>query len=211
MKADTRSLSRPLIVLAILAFHAALIVALAIASRNLHLSIPTTRPIELLFLPRETTPKDQPERLLPNAPNPKLTAPQIGAPSAITLPSAADPTGGPESSVDWGSEARVVARGAPSPELRSFEHRSPSDPPPPAKSIFGEPPVHHAGEEFKTDDGGRAVFVNEDCYQVSNSFASPNALENGMGVQTYCKGKSRTPGGDLFDQLPAYKKHHPNQ
>jgi hypothetical protein len=30
-----------------------------------------------------------------------------------------------------------------------------------------------------------------------------------MGTQTYCNGQSHTARGDLFDQLPAYKKLHP--
>jgi hypothetical protein len=46
---------------------------------------------------------------------------------------------------------------------------------------------------------------------VLPDLASIGALANGVGVQTYCKGKSKAPRGDLFDQLPAYKGNHPSQ
>jgi hypothetical protein len=32
-----------------------------------------------------------------------------------------------------------------------------------------------------------------------------------MGLQTYCTWRSKAPRGDLFEQLPAYKKLHPEK
>lgn len=84
-----------------------------------------------------------------------------------------------------------------------------SDAPRPPKSIFPEPPAHHAGDAFSTSSGERAVFVSDNCYQVASTKAA-DAIDNGMGNQTYCIGKSKKARGDLFDQLPAYKKYHPN-
>jgi hypothetical protein len=55
------------------------------------------------------------------------------------------------------------------------------------------------------------VFISDSCYQVSKSITDiTNATNTGVGTQTYCNQKSRLPRGDLFDQLPAYKKLHPD-
>jgi hypothetical protein len=133
-------------------------------------------------------------------------------PGALTIPQPAAPTESAESPIDWAGEAQRGAATAvtPGPEIRSFDHRFPSESERPPKSIFDEPPEHRAGEQFRTDDGRWVVYVSDDCYQISDPFASTNALANGMGVQTYCKGKPKTPRGDLFDQLPAYKRNHAN-
>ncbi len=82
------------------------------------------------------------------------------------------------------------------------EYRSP-------KSVFPAPPSHRAGDEFTTPAGERAVFVSENCYQIASTNAA-TALANGMVTPTYCLRKSKTPRGDLFDQLPAYRKYHPD-
>jgi hypothetical protein len=39
------------------------------------------------------------------------------------------------------------------------------------------------------------VYVSDNCHQISDPLVSISALANGMGVQTYCKGKSKTPTG----------------
>jgi hypothetical protein len=206
---DTREPRRYLTLLAVLAFHLALIMALAMSSKTLRQSIPMSSPIELLFLPPAPATTS---RARPNSLSREKAKAALAAPSAITIPPPVVPTESAEPPIDWANEAQeVAAAAAPSPEFRSFDRRSPSESKPPSKSIFDEPPAHHAGEQFRTDDGRRAVFVSDNCYQISHPFASPTALENGMSVQTYCIGKSNKPRGDLFDQLPAYQKYHPSQ
>ena len=203
---------RYLTFLAVLAFHTALIIVLAMSSKTLRLSIPAKSPLELLFLSPTTASIARPERLVPMPPRPEVKN-VIGAPPSVNAPLSVAPIESKKPAIDWANEAQQVAAATePSSGVRSFDHRSGSGSShPPSKPIFDEPPAHHAGEEFKTDDGRRAVFVSDNCYQLSNPFASPNALENGMGVQTYCIGKSNQPRGDLFEQLSAYKRLHPSQ
>ena len=53
--------------------------------------------------------------------------------------------------------------------------------------------------------------MSHDCYQMSKSITSiTNATNTGVNLQTYCTRHSKVPRGDLFDQLPAYKKLHPD-
>ncbi len=193
----------------VLAFHAALVVGLIRFSRTLSLSTPT--PLELILIPTAATLRTRPPPVPPNSFHVDAKIAPT-APSAVTIPQPAAPAERAESPIDWAGEAQRGAAAAvtPSPDVRSFEHRFPSESERPPKSIFDEPPEHRAGEQFRTDDGMWVVYVNDDCYQISDPFAAPNALANGMGVQTYCKGNSKTPRGDLFDQLPAYRKNRAN-
>jgi hypothetical protein len=81
----------------------------------------------------------------------------------------------------------------------------------PQKSVFPEPPAHHAGEQHMLDTGEWIVFISDNCYQISSAIPTvPIALGNGIGQSTFCLDNSSTPRGDLFDQLPAYKRYHPN-
>jgi hypothetical protein len=112
--------------------------------------------------------------------------------------------------IDWAGTAHSVTA-AIAAEIESRENPSMSVSTPPAKSIFPGRPVRHAGEQFKTDSGEWIVFVSDECYQIANSPPkSPYALDNGMALQTFCVGVFNTPRGDLLDELPAYKKYHPD-
>jgi hypothetical protein len=210
MTGSSRSeLRRYLIFVSVLAFHLALVVALTKFSRTLPLSTPTA--LELILVATATTPRTRPPPVPPNSFRVETEiAPTT--PSAITIPQPATPTENAESPIDWAGEAQRGAATAVtrSPEIRSFDHRFPSEPERSPRSIFDESPEHQAGEQFRTDDGRWVVYVSDDCYQISDPLASTNALANGLGLQTYCKGKSSTPRGDLFDQLPAYKRNHAN-
>jgi hypothetical protein len=128
-------------------------------------------------------------------------------PDALTVvtPDSTSDVAGP--SIDWSQEARnaaaSIAKGAPAlddtnPVLQS-------------NSPFAAPPAHHKGEQIPTADGRWMVYITDDCYQLSKSMTSiTNATNNGMGLQTYCNRRSNKPRGDLFEQLPAYKKLHPD-
>jgi len=204
---DARTHRRYLTLLAVLAFHAALILAMA-KSRTSHVAISTTSPMELLYLPPQAA-----SRVRPNWPSPnsldREAKTAIAAPSAITIPPSAAPAGSSGAPIDWENEVHAAAQAmtAPNPEARSFDHRMP-EAQQPSQSIFDDRSAHRAGEQFKTEDGRWVRYVNDDCYQVSDPFASPNALSTGMGMQTYCRRKSKTPRGDLFEQLPAYEQLH---
>jgi hypothetical protein len=198
--------SRYWAIVVVLAFHL-LTIVIVVSSRSRRVLTSTTSPIEILFLPPETAARIRPPPALPN--HSKRTEAAISAaPSTPTItlaplsPSAAY-LGPP---IDWAEEAQTVA--AAMAKSDSLQTHQGSDTTPSSQSPFAPPPTHHAGEQFRTDTGEWIVFVTDNCYQVSSPIPpSPNAIDNGMGLQTYCLGKSHTPRGDLFDQLPAYMSH----
>jgi hypothetical protein len=195
----------------VLAFHLTLVMVIMRSFKITLLSTPISTPLELISIPAATTPTSRPPSVLPNSLHVDTKIARTPAPSGITIPQPVAPIEGAESPIDWIGEAQLAASGAavPGPDTRSFDHRFPREAERGPKSIFDEPPEHHAGEQFRTDDGRWVVYVSDNCYQISDPFAPTNALASGMGVQTYCRGNSKAPRGDLFDQLSAYKKRHP--
>lgn len=194
--------------LAVLTLHVAVLTGLVIASKTRLLTRPAAPPIELLILPRNTAPTIPPPPPTSSERRKKITAtPVVPPPDALSVvaPNAASEVPGPP--IDWAEEAHdaaaSIAQGAPIP--------SGPNPTPSPNSPFAPPPAHHKGEQIPTSDGRWIVYVTDDCYQVSKSMTSiTNATNNGMGLQTYCTRRSNKPRGDLFDQLPAYKKLHPD-
>jgi hypothetical protein len=84
------------------------------------------------------------------------------------------PTESKKPDIDWENEAQTAGAAATSgSDIRSFDHQSAPRPPPPSQSIFDGASVHHAGEEITTGDGQRALFIRDNCYQVSNPFYTP--------------------------------------
>lgn len=190
----------------VVALHVSLVIELIIASKTRALITSVPNSVELLVLPRDTLPKNPVPP--PPANRSRKTTPETVPPSsAITIDrsaAAVNDTGAP---IDWAQEAQNVAAGIAkkdSPERRRASVRSPQSP-------FAPPPAHHKGEQIPTADGRSIVYVTDDCYQMSKSITSiTNATNNGMSLQTYCTRHSKKPRGDLFDQLPEYKKLHPD-
>jgi hypothetical protein len=201
--------SRYFALLIVSALHVTLVIALLIAAKTRVLLISDPNPIELLVLPPNTAPQTAvPPPAISN--RSKKTAPPAVPPSsaiAIYPQAAAAEIAG--AAVDWVQESQIVA--ADMAKKSAAERRQESALTAPPRSPFAPPPAHYKGEQFPTGDGRWIVYVSDDCYQVSKSITSvTNATNNGMGLQTYCPRHSKVPRGDLFDQLPAYKKHHPD-
>lgn len=170
------------------------------------LARPTAPPIELLILPQNVAPTIPPPPNLTNRrkKNPETPAPPPPDALEVVTPSPTSAVAGPP--IDWSQEAHntaaSIATGGPI--------SNDTNPAAPSNSPFAAPPPHHKGEQIPTADGRWIVYVTDDCYQVSKSMTDiTNATNNGMGLQTYCTRRSKKPRGDLFDQLPAYKKLHP--
>jgi hypothetical protein len=196
------------VIVVVLALHLAIITLLFLSSKA-RLAFPAARPIELIYLPSNVVLRKPPPMSVAQKNEMRTTrletattAPALPQSlSVTTLPGNAD-TGQP---IDWTQQAQSVAS-----EIAS-RGSTPSVSDPVEKSPFAPPPTHHAGEEFVTAGGDRAVFINEHCYQVAKTFADvTDGIANGMGTQTYCIHPSDKARGDLFDQLPAYKKLHPS-
>jgi hypothetical protein len=199
--------SRIVVLLAVLALHVAVLTGLVIAAKTRMRTTPAAPPIELLILPQNPTPTIPPPPTLPDRRKKVLATPLAPAPDALTAvtPDSTSDVAGPP--VDWSREAHnaaaSIAKGAPA--------HNDTNPAVQSNSPFAAPPAHHKGEQIPTEDGRWIVYVTDDCYQVSKSMTSvTNATNNGMGLQTYCNRRSNKPRGDLFEQLPAYKKLHPD-
>jgi hypothetical protein len=193
--------------LAVLALHVILVTGLIIAAKKRFLATPAAPPIELLTLPPKTAPtvplppavSDRKKQVTANP-----LAPPADALTVVTSDSTSDVAGPP---IDWSQEAHnaaaSIAKGAPALIDTTAA--------PTSNSPFAAPPAHHKGEQIPAADGRWIVYVTDDCYQVSKSITSvTNAINNGMSLQTYCTRHSKKPRGDLFEQLPAYKKLHPD-
>jgi hypothetical protein len=194
--------------LAVLALHVALITGLIIAAKTRFLATPTAAPIELLILPQNIAPTVPPPPALSDPRKKVAATPLAPPPDALDLvtPNSPSEVAGPP--IDWSEEAHKaaasLARSTPAPNDMKAA--------PPSNSPFALPPAHHKGEQIPTADGQWMVFVTDDCYQLSKSITSiTNATNNGMSLQIYCNRRSNKPRGDLFDQLPAYKKLHPDK
>jgi hypothetical protein len=199
--------SRIFALFAVLALHVAVLTGLVIAAKTRMLTTPAAPPIELLILPQNPAPIIPPPPTSPDRRKKVPVTPLAPPPDALTVvtPDSTSDVAGPP--IDWSQEAHnaaaSIAKGAPA--------LNDTNPAPQSNSPFAAPPAHHKGEQIPTEDGRWIVYVTDDCYQVSKSMTSiTNATNNGMGLQTYCNRRSNKPRGDLFDQLPAYKKLHPD-
>jgi hypothetical protein len=200
--------SRYASLLAVLALHAAVLTAFFMAAKTRLVLRESMPPLELLTLPREFTP---PQSALP----PTKASPDHqlrDRPAQSSLPAdaltVAPITEGnaPGEAIDWAQEARDIAASIAS---RGTDG-TPAEPRFP--SAFAQPPPHHKGEQIPTADGRWKVFISDRCYQLSKEITHiTNATNTGKAIQTYCEKPSKTPRGDLFKELPAYKKHHPDQ
>jgi len=201
--------SRYGVLLVVLAFHVTLIALLVASSKTLRLSVPTMTLIEVVFLPPVTA-----QRVRTNtSPSPPLDKTRItpSVDATLTLsPELVPAVGTFGVPIDWVDQAHTVADSIVA-NTDAHEGGSPPDLTAQQKSIFPEPPAHHAGEQHRLDTGEWIVFISDNCYQISSAIQTvPTALDNGFGRSTFCLDNSSTPRGDLFDQLPAYKRYHPN-
>jgi hypothetical protein len=73
-------------------------------------------------------------------------------------------------------------------------------------------PTHQAGDGYRDPYGNTVVWVNDRCYVVSESPAlgTPDVFLRSRPTRTACVDQS-APEGELFKDLPAFKKHHPQQ
>lgn len=197
---------RGIAIAAVVAIHVALVTALVLGLRAqisqssvekfagtwIVLSTQSARPRFRVLGPRQRTP--------PMGVRPVLVEP-------LPLPPRLPSLGSVDKRIDWAAEARRAAeRVIAAPEDRQFGRN-------PAFSVRARErpsPTHYAGESYRNVYGDRVYWVSDSCYLVSdNSLAAALALPGAPALpRTVCVG-SVAPRGDLFKDLPAYKKHHP--
>jgi hypothetical protein len=187
------------------AFHVGLLTVLTIALRTgIRRSTPVDFTATVISLPSLTphaVNRPPPPILNESAPISPLEPPAIALPWD-SVPSGAD------ASVDWDSEARRAAGAVTgAPRVREFGRI------PEAPSWLGSTAPsrsHEAGEQYRLDTGERIVWVSDRCYIVSGlpPLGMPDALARSIPTTTVCK-SDFGPRSDLFKDLPAYKKYHP--
>lgn len=199
--------SRYAALLGVLALHVAVLTGLLNAAKTRLRATPAAIPIELLVLPQNVAPTAPPTPTSSDRRKKHTAAPLPPPPDALNAitPNSTSDVAGPQ--IDWSQEAHNaaenIARGATAPDETKPSALS--------NSPFAEPPAHHKGEQIPTADGRSMVFVSDNCYQLSKDITHiTNATNTGVAIQTYCNRRSKEPRGDLFNQLRAYKKLHPD-
>jgi hypothetical protein len=186
------------------AFHIVLIALLIASSQSLRLPLPAIPSIEVALLPPNTAQRIQSD--LPKAHAFDKTQMSPATDTSIAMVSRLVPALGSSGiPIDWADEARTTAAAMVT-QADSRPMALGFDSVPLPKSAFPDSGAHHAGDQHRLDSGEWIVFISDNCYQISRSLPLiSNPAIDGMGVQTFCLSQSRTPRGNLLDQLAAYK------
>jgi hypothetical protein len=203
----TWGLRRGIAFAAVVGLHAGLVITLTAAFRTPTSPSSSTQFISaLIFLSAPLAPAASSNRRRPRVANKTSPAaplePPTPLPAVIGFPPGADTV------IDWAAEARRAAAGVTGPHnVREFG-RTPSAGS--GQAPLRSPPAHQAGEQYRTEDGAWIVWVSDRCYIVSEvpPLGLPQVLARSIPTRTVCQGDSE-PRSDLFKDLPAYKKYHP--
>ena len=156
---------------------------------------------------------------LPSLPLPAVNRPHRPIPSeSAAIPSAQPPTAPPSrisvptrtgASIDWTAEAERAARAAiATPHARSF-----GEMPQAPDWVRSAPssPKHYAGEQYRFATGESIVWVSERCFIVSEPppLGMPDVFARSVVTSTVCQPPPGPREGELFKDLPAYKKVPP--
>jgi hypothetical protein len=122
------------------------------------------------------------------------------APPDVQLP------GEVQAPIDWLAEADRAAEGVTlAPHTRSFGKM------PQAPDWLGSSqsaPMHHAGDQYRLETGEWIVWVSDRCYIISEPapLGIPDVFARSRGTQMACQAPRGPPPGELFKDLPAYRK-----
>jgi len=110
--------------------------------------------------------------------------------------------------IDWAMEAeRAAAAISNAPKTREFgSHREANS----QQKQQHPAPAHQVGEGYRDPYGNTIIWVSDKCYVVSERgvLGAPDVLARSRPTYTTCVDTS-APEGELFKDLPAYKKLHP--
>ncbi len=208
--------SRTLSFLVVLALHVVIVAAVLVFSRTRFWRVTASTPLEIQFLPaaNKVVPPVPPPVKPPNhreapSPAPSAAASPSASASALTLSASTKPADTGPPAIDWSREASIVA--AVKGNEAATEAGAAAGSPPTVAPPFESPPLHYAGQEIGSASGDTMVFVSSSCYVVMPKIPPiQNASNNGRPQQVYCIRKNKTARGDLFKDLPVYKKLHPD-
>jgi len=201
----SRGLGRGIAFAAVVALHAGLVI-LTVSLRTPTSPSSTEFVSALIFL---TAPPPPPASS--NRPRPPLAVeaspvvplePPTAVPPLIGFPLSEDTV------IDWAAEARRAAAGMTAPQKFREFGRTPS--PGSGQGPRRSAPAHEAGEQYRDEFGEWIVWVSDRCYLVSDTPALglPQVLARSIPSRTVCQADSE-PRSDLFKDLPAFSKYHP--
>jgi hypothetical protein len=174
---------------AVVAFHLAVLAALMMGSRTQSISFAANPPVEVLFLPPPVPPKIRAENFRPkhlNGDTGISVAPPALDPNSPLLAHTVSEADGSGGGVDWKAEARRA--------VQAFEIRTRQ---PPSENTLTVSPAEEswwpwmrrrAGTVFKTPSGDWIVWISSNCYQIATAAANANAPEAAQ-PRTVCLGK----------------------
>jgi hypothetical protein len=196
---------RGVVLASVILLHAGLAAVVVVALRSQSRASRDDLVSTLIFLaePAPATPTPQPEDYR----QPRL-APMSS--TAITLPPMTQP--GTDGAVDWDAEAQAAGAAAIRPRSgRPLDHNPASEaaPNPASPSVA----VHHAGEQYTERDGTRIVWVSDRCFVASSPPPPgvPDIVARAIPTNTVCRGDPGWSRPDLFKDLPAYQRYHPQE
>jgi hypothetical protein len=155
---------------------------------TLILSMPPPQSPDRVPSPRETVPITPVEPLIPSPPD-------------IALPNALN------TSIDWQAEAkRSAGEAIGESNIREFGRNLATHA---NEQKSGGASAHEVGEQYRLGDE-KIVWVSPHCYIVSDvpPLGMPDVLARSMLTRTVCQDDSKPPG-EVFKDLPAYRKFHP--
>jgi hypothetical protein len=199
----TGRLRQGVVSVAVLMIHVSLI---SVATRSRY-SQPSIRDVVSTWIVLPTAPlsKTSSQQPLTHAPGFTINPIRIELPNTESVPIPPADSG---SAIDWTVEAERAAAAlsnAPKPrEFGSFPRADSQETP------VHPTPAHHAAEQYRDPYGNSVVWVSDRCYVVSERAAlgMPGVLAQSRPTHTVCVDPS-APEGELFKDLPAYKKYHP--
>ena len=199
---------RPGAAAAALALNAALGAALIVCFR-MPIPLDSTDAIaKLIWLPETLSPPKPAEPRHSNNPRTRTNHARASTEklSPVTPSTAPISTTRPRGPVDWWTEAERVVKerthaALTLPDGRIDLHIGPRE----------NAPAHYAGESYHDETGAKIVWVSDKCYIESDPPlpGTPPVFERARLTRTVCPGNSNQARGDLFKDLPEYRKYHP--
>jgi hypothetical protein len=193
---------RGVALVAVVLLHVGLVAVLCLAMRNTHGGAAPDLVTTLIVL--DLPPLAREERL-PDPRKPTFSATRSTAITVPPLPS--EPQSAP---TDWEAAARGAAAATLPSAPRSLDHNPATEAPQASPSPSAA--VHHAGEQYRDPaDGTSIVYVSDHCYVAATAapMGTADVLARARITSTVCKGDPGWSRPDLFKDLPAYQRYHP--
>lgn len=189
----------------VVALHAGVFIIMTFALRTSTRQPPSAEFITLITLPAPLLPSI-------NRPHPPIPTENASI-SPVQPPTAPPPQisvqSGAGTSIDWTAAAERAARTAiAAPRARSF-----GEIPQAPDWVRSAPssPKHYAGEAYRLETGESIVWVSDRCFIVSEPppLGMPDVFARSLGTRMGCQAPPGPRKGELFKNLPAYRKYHP--